>query len=105
MIERLAIPAWDTKPTLIAAWVEALEQHLGPVEFDRDGPTEAWFDVDSRVVRGFAMIEGPHIAAINFEIDADDPLPAVRDLDQACVSIGWELHIDDEDSEDDDVHD
>jgi hypothetical protein len=102
MTERVAIPAWGTPPTTIAAWVEALETHLGPVDIDREGPNEAWLDVQERLVRGFAVIEGPHVSAVNFEIEAEDPLPAVRDLDAACLAIGWELHIDDEDGPDDD---
>lgn len=101
MTERLAIPAWTTPPTTIETWIDALNQHVGPVKLTRDGPTEGWFEIESRRVAGYAMIEGPHVSALNFEIHAVDPLPPVRDLEAACLAIGWELHVDDEDENDD----
>jgi len=105
MTERIAIPAWNTESTPIATWVEALETRLGPVVMERDGPDGAWLEVDSRLVRGYAMLEGPHIVAVNFEIEAKDPDFAIRDIESACEAIGWELHIDDDpdaDQDDDD---
>jgi hypothetical protein len=102
MIERLAIPAWQTAPTPLTAWVGAMESGLGPVDLDRDGKTIAWIDIPSRRVRGYAILESGNVTAINFELFAPDPAESLAALEATTAGLGWELHIDDDPDEDDD---
>ena len=98
MIERLAIPARDTGPTPLTAWVERLQERSGsPVVVARDGPEASWIEIGSLRLRGYAVLAGPDVEAINFEINAPDPEPTHRFLEDVAASIGWEIHIDDED--------
>jgi hypothetical protein len=103
MIELLAIPGWQTGPTLLSDWVARLEAEVGgPVAVKRDPPQGAWIEVGQLRLRGFAMLAGPHVEAINFEVSAPDPVPATRLLEATSASIGWEIYPDEEDGEDDD---
>ena len=53
---------------------------------------------------GFAVLAGPHVEAVNFEIQEPVPPEVDRLLEEAAAAIGWEIHPDepDEDDEDDD---
>jgi hypothetical protein len=99
MIERLALPAWDTAPTPLSAWVERLQgQGLGVV-VARESADVSWLEVNALRLRGYAITAGLNVEAINFEITADDPAPALRAL-EAAAALGWELHEDDGEPED-----
>lgn len=102
MTERLAIPAWNTPPTSLDDWSKAI-QALGPeVVTNRESTGVAWLEVGAIRLRGYAMLQGAHVEAINFETSAADPAPALALLAQAAAALGWELHEDDdEDGEDD----
>ena len=102
MIELLAIPGWQTGPTKLDAWVAALEETCGaPVTVVRESPQGSWVAAGSIRIRGFAILAGPHVEAINFELSDPDPAPATSLLEAASAAIGWEIHPDDEDEEDD----
>jgi hypothetical protein len=102
MIEWLAIPAWRTPETTLEAWVDRLELQAGQaVVVERDPPEGAWIHLETIGVRGFAVLAGQHVEAINFEIDDRDTGAAARFLEEAASAIGWEIHPDDEDDEDD----
>jgi hypothetical protein len=103
MIELLAIPGWQTGPTLLSDWVARLEEEVGgPVVVKQDPPQGAWIEVGQVRLRGFAMLAGPHVEAINFEVTAPDPTAATRLLEAASAAIGWEIHPDEEEDEDED---
>jgi hypothetical protein len=102
MIELLAIPAWKTPPTTLAAWVEALGVRGGPtVVVERDAPEGAWVHLEPLGVHGFAVLAGPHVESVNFEIQEPltDEVRAM--LEEAAAAIGWEIHDDDDDDDDD----
>jgi hypothetical protein len=101
MIEYLALPAWKTPPTSVDAWVVQLSETGGPVIVSRESPTVAWLEVAPLRLRGYVVIENGHAAAINFELTAHDPDPATRAIEQAAEVLGWEIHEDDEEDEDD----
>jgi hypothetical protein len=100
MIEYLAIPAWQTPPTPLGAWVQALGDES--VTVTRDGSGVAWLEIAGLRVRGYVQIENGQATAINFELHALDPDPATRVLEAAASALGWELHADDDEDEDDD---
>lgn len=103
MIEYLALPAWDTLATPLDAWVERLGGgDRARVAVERESPTVVWLGVAAPRLRGYAVIEEGHVAAINFELHADDPEPALALIRAAADDLRWELHADDPDDPDDD---
>jgi hypothetical protein len=46
-------------------------------------------------------IDGGDVEAINFELHADEPAQAVAVLESVADGLGWELHSDDGDEDDD----
>jgi len=103
MIERLALPAWSTPPRPLDDWTGRLAATGQKVTVDRESPGSAWVEVAALRLRGYAVIEGGHVAAINFELHDLDPT-AARDLIEAAArDLGWEVH--DEEDEPDDIED
>jgi hypothetical protein len=101
--ELLAIPAWRTPPTTLAAWVEALESWGGPaVVVERESPEGAWIHLEALGVHGFAVLAGPNVEAVNFEIQ--EPLTPETEamLAEVAAAIGWEIHPDDDEGDEDD---
>ena len=75
MIELLALPGWQTPPTTLDAWVAQLEARRRP-DVDRrpaSRPGVAWLEIAALRLRGYAMIEGRHVEAINFELARPRP--------------------------------
>ena len=99
MAEWLALPASGAAPVAIDIWVAALESVDSMPRVARDGPGVAWIEVASAGVKGYAVIEGSGVEAINFEISAPDPAAALALLQAAAARIGWELHQDDDDDD------
>jgi hypothetical protein len=104
MIELLALPDWRTPPRTLDEWAARLAEQGGPVAVRRESSSESWLEVGSLRLRGYAMLAGPHVEAINFELSAPDPAPAARAVEAAAAALGWEVHADepgdDEDGED-----
>jgi hypothetical protein len=105
MIERLALPAWDTAPTPLSAWVERLQGQGLEVVVDRESPEASWLEVNALRLRGYAVTAGLTVEAINFELAAADPAPALAALEAAAAALAWELHDDEDDGEDNDEPD
>lgn len=105
MIERLALPAWDTPPRPLDDWVAQLVAQGQPAVLARESSSVAWLEIAPLRLRGYAVLEGPHVTAIHFELSAPDPSRALETLEIAIKALGWELHDDDEedDREDDEV--
>ena len=102
MTEFLAIPGWQTPPTTLSTWVETLEARGGPtVVVERDSPQGAWIHLEAMGVHGFAVLAGSHVEAVNFEIQEPVPPEVERLLGEAAAAIGWEIHPDEPDEEDD----
>lgn len=99
MIELLAVPAWNTPPTTLDAWADALKAQGVGVQVERD-PPGAWLEVGSLRLRGYALSEGIKLEAINFELSDPDPAPATRLLETVAAALGWEVHADEDDGDD-----
>jgi hypothetical protein len=102
MSELLSLPGWQTPPTPLEAWIAQLAAHAGPVVVTREAAGASWLEVASLRFRGYAMLAGSNVEAINFELSATDPIPATRAIVAAAQAIGWEIHEDDEEDDEDD---
>jgi len=100
LTERLAIPSWNAPPRTLADWRARFEALGQPVIVERS-PEETWLTIAPLGLRGFAVLEGGAMAALHIEIDADDPSPALALLDEAARDLGWEVHDEDEDENED----
>src|SRR5262249_40594761 len=61
MIERLALPAWDTAPTPLSAWVERLQGEGLEVVTTRESADVSWLEVDGLRLRGYAVTVGTNV--------------------------------------------
>jgi hypothetical protein len=102
MIELLALPGWQTAPTTLDAWVAQLESQAGPVAVTRESTAAVWIEIGSLRLRGYAMVAGRTVEAINFELAAPDPEPATRAVNTAAQALGWDVNLDDDEEGDDD---
>ena len=106
MIELLAIPGWQTQPTTLDEWVRRLAELAGkPVELERESPQATWIMLPALRFRGFAVLAGPHVEAINFEVAEPDPTRATSLIAAAATALGWEIHAEDEGEDDADEDD
>ena len=103
MLELLAIPAHGTGPTPLDAWADALRAASGgEVSVERESAEGAWLVMSPLRLRGFAMLAGPDVEAINFELAAINTAPATALIEAVAAGLGWEVHPDDPDDPDDD---
>lgn len=102
MIELLALPGWQADPRTLDDWVARLSETAGPVIVTRESTGVSWLEVAPLRFRGYAVMEGRHVEAINFELTAPDPEAATRAIESAAEALGWEVHADDPDDEPDD---
>lgn len=105
MTELLALPGWKSEPTTLDEWAARLGEaaNLGaPAAVRPDPPGAAWIEVDALNLRGYALLAGEKIEAINFELDGPDPAPAARAVEAAALALGWEVDADYEPDPDDD---
>jgi hypothetical protein len=105
MIELLALPGWRTPPTPLDAWVARLTTPGASVVVARESSDVSWLEVAPLRLRGYAMLAGPFVEAINFELSAPDPAPAAHAVVAAAEALGWEVHRDDDADGDDDEDD
>ncbi len=96
MRELLALPGWKTAPTTLETWTDRLQ---GKVVRDSD---EVWLEVPASHFRGYVVIEDDHVSAINFELPERDPDASIALLEKAVADLGWELHADVEEDDEDD---
>ncbi|MHC5539883.1 hypothetical protein ACYOEI_16815 [Singulisphaera rosea] len=101
MIELLVIPDWNTPERTLEDWVSRLSEVGGPVVVTRESVGASWIEIASLRLRGYAVIEGPRLEAINFELTALDPDPALRVIEAVSKDLGWEVHPDEPDLADD----
>src|SRR3954471_17527 len=88
MIELLAIPAHGTGPTTLEAWAGALRAGSGgEVTGERESAEGAWLVLGPLRLRGFAMIAGHEVEAINFELSAIDPAPATAMIEAVAAGL------------------
>ena len=105
MVEYLALPAWNTPPRSIDAWVAAISEAGAPASRRHESSTVCWVLAPTLDVEGYALIEEGHPSAINFELKAADPAHALAVITAAAHSLGWEIHEEGEDDDRDDEAD
>jgi hypothetical protein len=105
MTELLVLPGWQTAPTPLDDWVAQLSTHGGPVVVTREAKGASWLEIGPLRLRGYAMLAGRIVEAINFELADPDISRASRAIAAAAEALGWEVHHDDEDDDDDDDDD
>ncbi|HMB04685.1 MAG TPA: hypothetical protein VKP69_13205 [Isosphaeraceae bacterium] len=101
MIELLALPGWQAPPTTLDDWIARLTALAGPVAVTRESRAASWLEIDALRLRGYVVLEGRRVEAINFELADPDPAPATRVVEDAARALGWEVHPDEPDDEDD----
>lgn len=101
MIERLALPSSDAAPLPLEAWTDLLGSLGHPATVSRGDDGAAWIEVSPLRLRGYILMEGDFVEAINFDLHAPDPTPALALIEAAANRLGWEIHdeTDDEDDE------
>lgn len=100
MIERLALPAWDARPTPLHVWADQLATLGHAPIVSREGDGSAWIEVAPLRLCGFAMIEGTELEAIHFEFHDPNPDLALSLIEAAAAALNWEIHDESEDEED-----
>ena len=101
-LERLAIPGWQSAPTTLDDWVGQLAASGGPVTVTRESTGVSWLEIGPLRLRGYAVTEGVHVEAINFELNDPDPTAGLAAIEAAARALGWEIHEDDSEDSDDD---
>lgn len=99
MIELLVVPDWQAPPRTLDDWVAQLSGLVDRVEVTRESSTVSWLEIGALRLRGYAVLDGQLVEAINFELNAPDPEPATRVVEAAAQALGWEVHPDDPDDE------
>ena len=97
MIELLALPGWQTPPRSLEDWVAQLEVQAGPVVVTRESTGASWIEVGRLRLRGYVVLQGQKVEAINFELATPDPGPVTCAVEAAAQALGWEVHPDDPD--------
>lgn len=101
MTEFLALPCWKTPPLPLDAWVAQFTAQGHLPTLAREDANACWLEVGALGLRGYAVIEGGLLSAINFELSDPDPQPALHVIEAAALALGWELHPDEPGEEDD----
>lgn len=87
-------------PIPLSAWSDQFAALGFPAVVEFESRTVAWIEVAALRTRGYAVLEGDHVEAVNFELSAADPVPARQAIEAAAAALGWEL--DDENLDEDD---
>ncbi len=104
-IELLALPGWQTPPRSLDDWAAQLAIHAGEVVASREDSDVYWLVVAELQLRGYVILAGRDVDAINFELAGTDPEAATRAITAAAEALGWEIHLDEDDAVDDDDED
>lgn len=96
MTELLAVPCWDTPETTLTAWVESLRGQGLAVVATTESPGVSWIESTTARLRGYVMMNGLVVEAINFEFHDADPAHARKLVESAAAALSWEVHDDDD---------
>ncbi|MFO0907774.1 MAG: hypothetical protein U0794_05335 [Isosphaeraceae bacterium] len=102
MIERLALPEWDTPRTSLESWVQAIQSQGYSAEVERESTGVSWLNLGRLMARGYAVMQGKDVEAINFELAAPDPTPALQLLERVAAQLGWALHDESDEPDEED---
>ncbi len=102
MTEILAVPGWKVLDTPLSAWIDQFQAQGLDAVATRESTDVWWVEIRSLRLKGYAVMDGKHVEAINFELDDPDIVPARSALEKAADALSWELHDDESDDENDD---
>ncbi len=102
MFEILAIPGWKTAGTPLSDWVAQFAGQGFEAVVTRESTAVSWIVVDALRLRGYAVMAGRTVEAINFELSDPDPQSARDALERASIALAWELDDSQDDDDDDD---
>jgi len=102
MTELLALPEWNTPPRSLDDWTAQLSSAGHAPALERASSSAVWIELAPLGLRGYAVLEGRHVTAVNFEINGPNPEPATALVTAAARSLGWDVHADDNEEEDED---
>jgi hypothetical protein len=105
MTEILALPGWRVADTPLTAWVEQFQAQGLEATATRESTDVWWVEVPALWLRGYAVMDGLRVEAINFELADPDETPARQALERAAAALNWELHEDDDGGDDGDDED
>jgi hypothetical protein len=100
MTEILAVPGWKVVETPLIAWVDQFASQGLNVAVTRESTDVSWIEVGSLRLRGYAVMEGLSVEAINFELAGPDPSPALDAITRAAAALAWDLDDDQGDPDD-----
>ena len=86
--------------TPLSAWSDQFAGQGLEAVVTRESPSVSWIEVSALGLRGYAVMEGLALEAINFELLDPDPSPARDALTRAAAALRWELDEDDDDDDD-----
>jgi hypothetical protein len=102
MTELLALPEWNAPPRSLDDWAAELSRSGHAPRFEPISPAAVWIELAPLGLRGYAVLEGPHVTAVNFELTGPNHEPAINLVSAAARSLGWDVHADDNGEADDD---
>lgn len=102
MTEHLALPGWKAPPRTLADWTAGFEAEGLATTVARESHEGSWIEVDAVGLRGYAVTQGLTVEAVNFEVEPNDAPRALALLGKVADALGWEVHEDDPDEDDDD---
>jgi hypothetical protein len=101
MVERLALPNWNTPPRTLTEWVAALTARGHEPQVVRDEDGDIWLEIAPSRLRGLVEVEADRVESIHFELKGPDPARVLKVLDEVARGLGWELYEEDEDDVED----
>lgn len=99
MIERLAVPQWNAPGRTLDDWVAEFHRQGHPARIVPEPPEAAWLEIAPLRLRGYVVLEGRNVSAINFELSSADSAEAHRAIEAAAERLGFELHSDEDEDE------
>lgn len=94
MVELLLIPAFDKPAQTAEACREALGEGARLVVDDG----QPWLEVPALRLRGYLVVEGGLVVAMNFEVGGDGR--GAPTVERAAEALGYEVHPDDDEADD-----
>ncbi len=101
MIELLALPSHDAPPIGLDAWALAFLELGHPATIVPEGSGVAWIEVGPLRLRGYVVLSGATVEAINFEVHDASESESRTLVETAARRLGWEVDEDEDEQEDD----
>jgi hypothetical protein len=99
MIELLALPEWNAPLRTLEDWLAQLSTAGHSPSVERVSGEAVWLELAPLRVRGYAMLEGTHVAAIHFELMGPSTEPAASLVYAAARALAWDVTADNDDDD------